>query len=278
MSFDKFLKELNEGLYSEFKKDLLLETHADKPKSALEIFEEKMKVPDFIKNSALSSLKKVSSLSINHPCKKYVTDRQIPSNLHFKLFYCHKFKVWTNSILPNKFSDESKDESRLIIPLLTKGGKLFGYQGRSLNPLSTIKYITIILDSDYPRLYGMDTCNFNHRYYAVEGPIDSMFVNNCVASAGSDITSGLEKGNINKDNAVVIYDNEARNPNTVKKMKKAIRKGYSIVIWPDNIHEKDINDMFLSKLPIQELINGNIYKGLEADLRMTQWVKTKSIK
>lgn len=273
MSFDNFLKEIDEGLYHEMKKETLLEKRGDRPIPDVVVFANKLKKPAHIKNSGLNELKKVSSLHHNHYCKKYVMSREIPTHLHHQLFFCENFKEWTNTLIPDKFKDIYKDESRLIIPFFDKNNKFYGYQGRSFKPDDKVKYITIMLDEDHFRVYGIDRVNFNHRYYAVEGPIDATFIENCVASAGSDIVSELEKMGANKDNAVIIYDNEPRNKDTVKKINRAIRKGYKVVIWPDNMSEKDINEMFLAKLPLMEIINQHIYKGLEAQLRMTQWVK-----
>lgn len=277
MLFDNFLKELDEGLYHEMRKESLIDYKENNQTKRIVpdavAFAQKMKKPEFVKKLSLAGVKKVSSLPHNHFCKKYIDSRKIPTYLHHQLFFCEKFKEWTNTLLPDKFTNIVKDEPRLIIPFLNKSETLFGYQGRSFKKDDPVKYITIMLDENHSRIYGLDKADFNHRYYAVEGPIDAMFVKNCVASAGSDIVSELEKMGANKDNAVIIYDNEPRNSDTVKKINRAIRKGYKVVIWPDSIREKDVNDMFLSGLPLMEIINQNIYYGLEAKLRMTQWTK-----
>lgn len=273
MPFDSFLKEVDEGLFIQMKKDILKENHDElKAKPAL-VFADKMKKPDYIKTSGLIDLKKVSQLPINHYCKKYVVDRGIPSNFHHELFFCPKFKEWTNTLIPEKFSKLDFDESRLIIPFLTKDKRLIGYQGRSFNKDDPVKYITIILDTDQPRVYGLDKVNTNHRYYATEGPIDAMFIKNTVASCGSDIVSEIEQAFLNKDNAVIVYDNEPRNKDTVKKLARAIRKGYKVVIWPDELNFKDINEMILNNYPAHQTIMNNIFKGLEAEVRLNTWKK-----
>lgn len=56
-------------------------------------------------------------------------------------------------------------------------------------------------------------------------------------------------------------------------MKDSIEAGYSICIWPDNINESDVNNMFLSGHDPDLIINSNIYNGLEAKLRLTEWKK-----
>lgn len=268
MTFDTFLRELDEGLYMEMKKELLQEGDTKPP---VVIFAEKLKTPKHIKNSGLINLKKVSQLLSTHFCKKYVDERGIPPEFHHELFFCPKFKDWTNSMLPGKFGKLDFDEPRLIIPFFTREKQMIGYQGRSFNPDDPVRYITIILDETKPRIYGLDRVNSNHRYYGVEGPIDAMFLKNSVASCGSDIVSELEQAFMNKENAVIVYDNEPRNKDTVKKVARAIRKGYKVVVWPEGLAHKDLNDMMRAGYPYHQTILGNIYKGLEAEIKLNAW-------
>lgn len=267
VQFKYFLKSIDEGLYMEMRKETFSDNNNDK--SSIEDFK-KIAQPKF--DSNLKSLKRISQLPSSHFCKKYIESRKIPTWYHNELYFTAEFKAWTNTMIPEKFNIKY-DESRLVIPFLDKNKKAFGYQGRSFKDDGSIKYLTIMLDSNRARLYGLDRLNINKRFYALEGPIDSMFVKNSIASAGSDITSEIEKASLNKTNAVIIYDNEPRNIDTIKKINKAIKKGYSVVIWPDSNNDKDINKMFLSRVPIMEMINGNIYRGLEAELRLSQWKK-----
>lgn len=267
--FSELLRFLDESLYLEMKKELISFKN-DKNKE-LEFIKES--IPKINIDSCLKSLKRISQLPNDHYCKQYVISRMIPNKRHHDLYYCERFKEWTNSIIPEKFDLSKKDEPRLIIPLFNKKKKLVGYQGRSFIADDKLKYITIMLDSDETRLYGLDRLNTNRRYYAVEGPIDAMFLPNAIASCGSDITSEMEKAKLFRDNAVIIYDNEPRNKDTIKKIRRAIRKGYRVVIWPDNLNDKDINLMYQNNLPVMEIINANIYRELEAEARLVQWKK-----
>ena len=88
--------------------------------------------------------------------------------------------------------------------------------------------------------------------YVVEGPIDSLFLDNCIAVAGADFTR------LEKENTTIIFDNERRNVELLKQIEKTIELGYKIVLWPDDLQEKDINDMIISgktKDEIQTIIN-----------------------
>jgi hypothetical protein len=221
----------------------------------------------------LKKLKKVSQLDNKHPVRHWVTKRQIPSKQHYRLYYAPQFKKWVNSVLPNKFESLANDEPRLIIPMFDYDGKMFGFQGRSFHNKTDLRYITILLDDSHGKLYGLDRVDTTRTVYCVEGPIDSLFVDNCIASAGGDIISDLELLDCDKSNVVVVYDNEPRNADTVVKIEKAIDNGYSIVIWPDDINEKDVNDMAIAGLDVQYILRRNIFKGLQAKLRMMEWKK-----
>ena len=235
-----------------------------------------MKPPVFMKSGPLKGLKKVSQLSPEHPIKKFVVERKIPNEYHAKLFACPNFYHYVNTIIPNKFSADSldHDETRLLIPFLDSDKSVHAFQGRSLKRSSSVKYITIVLTESVPKLYGLDTVNRNLIMPVLEGPIDSMFVTNSVATAGGDLVSAVK--DLNKNNLVIVYDNEPRSKETVKKIDKAIMNGYSVVIWPDNFEHKDINDAVIAGLStefIDHIIMTNTYKDLAAKLALQKWSK-----
>ena len=72
---------------------------------------------------------------------------------------------------------------------------------------------------------------------------------------------------------VFVYDNEPRNREIVRRIEDCIRRNQSVVIWPDTIKDKDINDMFLSGHNVMSVIKSNTYVGLEALLKFRNWKK-----
>ena len=271
-SFDNFLKEIEPEVHKMY----LMEKFRDannNPK-AVETEQFKTQKPVFDTNP-LKGLKKISQLPVEHPVKKWVAKRRIPSKTHHKLYLCMKFKKWVNSFYPNKFESLDSDEPRLLIPLFDEKGEMFGVQGRAFKK-DSVKYITIMLREDKGRWYGLDTLNRNATAYCVEGPIDSLFVDNGIASCGGDIVSELELLNMPKEDIVVVYDNEPRSKDTIKKIEKAIENDYPVCIWPDSVVEKDINDMVLAghtPAKLVDIINENVYSGLKAKLRFSEWKK-----
>jgi transcription elongation factor Elf1 len=276
MEVFKFVKYLDQGLYNEYIKERMLANGQERRKTDVELFAEKMKKPKFMKTSPLIKLKKLSSLNPLGPTRVYVDSRKIPTTMHYKLFYCKDFKVWVNSFLPNKFENEEHDEPRLIIPFINQNGEFFGFQGRSLVKESKLRYITIILDENQPKLYGLDTVKLDLPIYVVEGPIDSMFIPNAIASAGSDLISNLKALSTDKSKFIIVFDNEPRNKEIVKKIEKAINEGYSVCLWPETIEQKDINDMILAGMTpkkIVDVINENTYTDLSAKIKFATWKK-----
>lgn len=274
MSVSNFIKMIDQSSYNEMTLEKLKDNKSPE-QIDYEQFISKMKKPVFLKNGPLKGLKKVSQLSPDHRVKSFVDARRIPNPFHAILFACPNFKHFTNSLVPNKFDPDSigNDELRLLIPFISADKVVHAYQGRALGN-SKVKYITIVLDESIPKVYGLDRVNFDKRTYVVEGPIDSMFLSNSIATAGGDLVSAV--GSFRKDNLVIVYDNEPRSRETIKKLDKAILQGYNVCIWPDNLEHKDINDMYLAGLSsefIKHIIDTHTYRDLAAKLALTKWSK-----
>ena len=275
MGIPKFIKMLDQNLYNEYMLEKLQDSKTPE-QNEYESFIEKMKPPVFMKSGPLKGLKKVSQLSPDNAIKKFVVNRKIPNVYHAKLFACPNFMHYVNNLIPNKFSATSlaHDETRLLIPFLDANKSVHAFQGRSLKGSSAVKYITIVLNESVPKLYGLDTVDRNRIIPVLEGPIDSMFVPNSVATAGGDMVSAVK--DFDKNNLVIVYDNEPRSKETVKKLDKAILNGYSVCIWPENMEHKDINDMVLAGLSpdfIEHIIKNNTYRDLSAKLALQKWSK-----
>lgn len=274
-SVPNFIKMIDQAVYNEYLLEKLQDNKTPE-QIDLENFVDKMKKPIFMKSGPLKGLKKVSQLSPDHKAKKFVVSRRIPNPYHATLFSCPNFRHYTNTLVPNKFDVDSleRDETRLLIPFIDSNKVVHAYQGRSLGP-SAVKYITIILNNSIPKVYGLDRVDCNRTVYVFEGPIDSMFVPNSIATAGGDLVSAIYT--FPKDRLVICYDNEPRSRETIKKIDKAIMQGYNVCIWPENFEHKDVNDAILAGLTsefISYIINQNTYRDLSAKLALTKWRKT----
>jgi len=264
-SLAKFLQDHSAGLYDQYLLERYKEGTTGKgrrvPNPTFEF-----KKPEFekivIKKTIFDSLPKLSDLNITHPAKQYLLNRKIPE-IHFSNFYyAEDFNAWENN-------GNTIKESRIILPLISEDGNVFGYQARSLNKNATLRYITTILDKQYPKLFGLDRINKNENIYVTEGPFDSLFLSNGLAMCGADVV--LDR--ILFPDYTFVYDNEPRNKQIVQRIDKTIRQNNKVVIWPSNIKEKDINDMFLAGHDVESVVKCNTYSGLEAQVKFNLWKK-----
>jgi hypothetical protein len=274
----KFIQEVDPSLAAEYRLESLQELGLSRQNQKEHVPDiSKITKPRFANFKPLKSLKKISQLSPAHPAARYVREeRKIPSHYHFKLFYCSKFFKWVNELIPGKFEDYQlkHDEPRLVIPFMDENGYCFGFQGRSFDKNSQMRYITIMLDETKPKLYGLDTVDFTKEFYTLEGPIDSMFVPNSIAMAGSDaaILSTLPR-----DKNVLVFDNQPRNGAVVKKISAAIENNYRVFIWPKGIKGKDINDLTkdgMTESEIMDMLHNNSHQGMVAKVKFLEWKKT----
>ena len=204
----------------------------------------------------------------NHPAYKMFIENRHLKDYHDKLYVTWHFYDWVNKLIPNKFPNIKEDHPRVIIPFLDVDNKMFAFQGRAFGDEEP-KYITIKLDENKRRIYGLDRLDINKTIYITEGPIDSLFLPNAIAVAGSD----LEIKNL-KRKAVYVFDNEPRSIEIVNKMKKLIEKNYNICIWPKSLKYKDINDMVMSGMSpveVQGIIDNNTFSKLSAHQQLVNW-------
>ena len=256
MSLNNFLKHVDPAVHKQYVMEKFKEGHTgrnfviDEPVIKFEApkFKTKIKLP---------------KASENPNSAGYLTARKLDPT---QFYYAEKFKKFVNTLKPT-FDDTRYDEERIIIPLYYEK-KLIGLQGRSVGP-NPVKYITVMLDDDAPKIYGLDNIRRDAPVYVTEGPFDSTFIRNSIAMCGAD--ADVDKWGVS--NPVWIYDNEPRNREITNRISKTIDSGQPVVIWPESIDDKDINDMVMSGLDVQSVIESNTYSGLEAKLKFNTWKK-----
>jgi hypothetical protein len=202
----------------------------------------------------------------------YVEARKIPEKFYSELYFAEDFKGFVDSLQIEK-EGLKEDDPRLVIPFYDADKNLIAFQGRALGE-SKLRYITVKLSDDNSKVFGLDRINQEETIYVVEGPIDSMFLENAVATADSNLSSISKL--FDKTKVVLVYDNEPRNKDICKQIDKCIEEHYNVVIWPEYIEEKDINDMILNGFSpdeIQEIISNNTFVNLRAKMEFINWKK-----
>jgi hypothetical protein len=215
-----------------------------------------------------TELQSIEQLNNEHPAVGYLLGRQIPKQNFSDLFYIDNFCAWVNTQKPT-FKDVKKDHPRIIIPFIDTDGTWFGFQGRSIDVNDKMRYITIMLDESKTKIFGLNRVDFNKTIYITEGPFDSLYIDNAIAMAGADVDWEL----LHDKEVVFVFDNEKRNKEIIKRIEKVIDRGYEVVIWPDNLQQKDLNDMFIAGHDVQSLVEFNTYSGLQAQIKLSEWKK-----
>ena len=263
MSLDHLIEKINPTLYKEYRLEKFQNTN--KPRVDSRKVKRVVSTKPVFKKDILSSLTPINKLNNSHPAREYLLNRKLPTEA---LYFTEKFQEWVNSVKPDTFSDTSKDEQRIVIPFISKEGSVFGFQGRSLHG-SGLRYITILLDENQPKIFGLNKLDYGNTIYITEGPFDSMLLENSVAMAGADVS----RAGILGDNVVYIYDNEPRNTEITKRLLSKIKSGQQVVIWPNEITQKDINDMHLAGVDVKRVVMDNVYSGLTAQVKFDNWKK-----
>ena len=257
LSLNNFIKKLDTTLHKQYTLEKFKEGHTGRS-FVVDEPEFKFKKPVFRKKLDLPKA------SENFFAKEYLEERKLNPE---KFYFTDKFKEWTNT-KKQTFDSTYRDEPRIIIPMYDRDKNLIGFQGRSLTH-NSVKYITVMLEDSAPKIYGLDTIDEKLPVYVVEGPFDSTFVNNSVALCGSDGDLGYLKGS----DLILVYDNEPRNREIVNRIERCIERNQRVVIWPNNIIEKDINDMVLAGHDVMSVLKSNTYSGLEAKVKFNSWKK-----
>ena len=263
ISFNNFLKQFDEPTHKQYVFEKFKESKTGKgfvTESPEDIFSKVNTSKPTFKKKVKIDLPSAFDVDVS---KRYLNTRAI---FEGKFYYAENFQEFVNTIKPGSFENTRYGEQRIVIPLV-RDEKLIGLQGRALSK-NPVKYLTIMLDEDELKVYGLDSIDKEKPVYVTEGPFDSTFLRNAIAMCGSDVDlSTLDY------QFIYVYDNEPRNKQIVDRISNQIDSGNSIVIWPSNIRDKDINDMILSGHDVKNVVESNTYQGLEAKLKFTVWKK-----
>ena len=265
-----FIKFVDPKIYEQYLLERYKKSAPATPKPKFDF-----KPTKFTNQTPIDDLKSIQDLPEDHPARLYCVNRKIPEKYFNKLFLSDKFMTLVNEVKPNTYKI-TKDHPRLIIPFYDTTGKVFAFQGRAFGKEQP-KYLTIKLDENKQKVYGLERINFQNQIFIVEGPIDSLFIDNCLAAGGADL---FLKNKIPNENITYIFDNEPRNKEIVNRMYKVIEQDFNVVIWPEDLQLKDVNDMIMSgltKFELQDIISNNTYSKLSALTKLNYWKKIKEV-
>lgn len=276
-TFDKFLKWFDVELYKEYRMELFKESmHSKSIIKPVKITFNYNKPKQREIPEILSHLKSIQKLGAGHVVYLYANARCIPKNRFEDIYFASSMNVFSELIID--YAETRFDEiPRMILPFIDKDGIVTHIQGRAIDDAKhtskSNRYITLELVQDTTKVFGMNTIDDTQTIKVVEGPIDSLFLKNCVAMAGADIDFGI----FDKDNTIFIFDNEPRNIEIIKRMESVIDKGFGVCIWGSEIESgDDINDLILKNFTANELnayVESRTFRGLKAKMKLSKYKK-----
>ena len=269
-----FLEQVDHLLYKEYvlekfvKKDEKPEPKKEpNPEYAFDF------TPDFDKPSRLidSLMDRLDTLPSDHEAVRYCQSRKIPEDQYHRLYYVDDIR--TLSQLNTKYTQALNiKQPRLSLPCITPDGQLSGLTLRGMRG-EKLRYIQLKIKENDLQVFGLDNVDTNKEVYVVEGPIDSLFIDNSIACVG---TAFGKVDKLGLTHFTMVFDNQPRNHEVCKLIENQIDAGEKVVIWPEYVYEKDVNEMIMSGLTqdkIKYIISSNTYQGLEARLEFTKWRK-----
>jgi hypothetical protein len=284
MSLGNFLKGNFPDLYVDFAKHKY-SRHAVE-ESYVELESKKAKDEGHFSEADLCWVP-VIALSKDHPANQFIQSRKIPQYWGDQLYYTGDFSLLARQIDPTS-TLKTKADCRVVIPYRSPfpDGDILRVSGRAIAPhftdqesqKSVRRYLHIdrpdkdFKDAKIFRLANLDTTK---KFYVVEGQIDSMFIDNAIAIGGANLASA-DVVQCNKNNAVLVPDNEPRSKAIVTMIASYIKNGYNVVIWPDEFPYKDINEAIVGGVcreTLMHIIETNTVSGLKAATRFAFWRK-----
>lgn len=259
------LKIIDHPLYTEYAAEYIREDPSKRPMQP-KVDRFRTPLESVIKQPTVPpSLIRLNSLPGDHPARVYWHDRGLGDDHASDAWWCPSYYAWINScVIEGKFSATAirHDCGRIVFPFRSTTGAINAYTGRSIGNEEP-KYVAIRV-TDEISAFGMDRADLSKTVYVLEGPIDSLLVPNAVAM-------GTSNRSVNIPDRVMVYDNQPRNEEIVKIMSKTIDAGEKIVIWPQDVGEKDVNEMLAAGRDPVSIIKSRTFSGMRARIEFGSW-------
>ena len=269
MSFPNFLKEMFADVYEDYRKEQieerLFENEAvgNENKDGAEVKKPDPKIDAF---SIAKTAKNMPKEAI-----EYLRGRKVrEEDIERYAIYVHDGGMFLRRIFPDKekYKKLVANHPYVGIMCIDANDKLSGIVFRSLNKYSLPRYLSVRISDRY--FFGLDRINDSNVIFVFEGVFDALMVHNGVAA----LTSSLNRveryiEGIDRKRIVYVHDNEiGKNEEIEKIIMQNIDSGREVVIFPEHINGKDLNEMVvngeISLHDIEEFLLEHAYSGLRA--------------
>jgi transcription elongation factor Elf1 len=269
-TFGNFLKFVDPGSYKQYVLEKYSEgNNAHSPVEKPDFDELKgIAFEKFAKEEKQLSVTSIDQLPESHFARDYIRNRGIPEKHWNEIYYTENFKEFMDADFPNHGKDDLPEDKRIVLFFTDENGNTTLVSGRALEE-TKMRYLSVTVTEHDRKLFGTHHLDPTKACYVVEGQFDSMFLDNCVATGDSSLASVLDV--FPNADWTMIYDNEPRNRDIVRQIERTIDKGCKVVIFPEELPEKDINDMVLAGRDVKKLIKENTVQGIPAMLKFIKW-------
>lgn len=281
-----FLKRIDAGLADEYFLEVFKNTGEERTAKTIDEIEAEEKRERAAKSRTnvlfkptqkaldpvFESMVRLVDLPEGHYAREYVDGRKLPQFAKEMLWFTHDWKKTCEAFdIEEKEMVErlQKEEARLVLPFYSTTGVIQVIQGRSFqNREGVLRYLTAKKTRDTEKTFGLDRLDFKKPKLVVEGPIDSLFLPNCVATADANLLKFA-------DGDIYIPDCQYRNHEICRGIERIIESGKRVVLFPEDFYEKDINDMVKNRglKAVLDTIKANVFKGLSAEMRFAELKK-----
>jgi hypothetical protein len=279
MHFGTFLKDVDPALYDQYYFERFAKgeggrsAHKAQPEELfadLEPQRELVLTPTLWEDDLLRGVcTNITDLPRDHEARVYCAKRMLPFNELYRLWFVPQVKDML-AIAPEKYKKAlSSEEPRLVIPFHKENGKIVGVTLRAIRG-EALRYITVRFEEDADLTFGLFHLDMTQPITVLEGQFDSLFIPNSIACGGTSFGK-IETMDLPKDQLTIVFDNQPRNAEVCKIMKRYIDLGFKVVVWPREIQEKDVNEMIQAGRDPVAIIRENTYQGLSAELQFTEW-------
>jgi hypothetical protein len=270
-SLFKFIKQQFPELVEEYKfwgfspKKVSL---AESTLKAIDTLPEK-EYPTYVYKNDLHDLTKgFNELISNHPARLYIEKRQIPFQF---VRYCNNFFKLSEEL----YQDDTFRSYAIpctLIPFYRSDDKIEIIQARFFDPKVKPKYITVKLNPEALKIYNQDYVDPSKDVYVLEGPIDSLFVDNAIALGGASGVPPFEK-------VIWCFDNDKDNQEMDAKILQKIKQKEKVIVWKGTDNFKDINQGIMrgliNKHAVNRFLEERTFEGLKAQLEFSKLKKTR---
>lgn len=281
MPFAALLKRQNRRLYDEYRFEKYKD-QAEQEKSTAPVQPPAPKQPvirprPVLAGSDASAFPVYPLNSLTAPTSTvidFAKARKLPDSSLGRLFGTQEARTWLTPLVGEKAEKVTDGVDYLVQPLRLYDGSWYGAQ---LRGITKKEFTTFRWSHDPLKIFGLEAFDYNKLMLVVEGPIDSLFLPNCLSACGSDMLSAVqhleEMGAIpDHIRRVYVWDNEPRNKEITRHIRNAIKMRETVVIWPRD-YPKDINDMVKAGINVENVIARRMFTGLNAELEFAAWVK-----